>query len=361
MISIYYDVENLGNCDITFVIEQLVRNLGTTNKFQHYAYYDWILSPEMKSQYELLGIDCVSIRESYTSSKFKNQADIKISIDIIKNSYEKGEKYVVIVTGDNHFTTVVNTLKDRGIKVCIASGNNNCGKRLLESADLYIPLEAKRPKGLENGAYLALLKMFEESLDRSNAYSLLTSILDTLCCSYLCNLFKNDGIQLSTLISLIRHYMNLNTNSLGYRKPSDFARAATAYTNYCVAYQGYDSKVVKLFKRGYVKENYIEMSGLPVVNVNSKDYYCQISNFPDDFSVGKMVSILKRIKTNYSDLPEIMEYAELMKNIGILEIDGKEIKIVRRNYYRCAVRKYVTLKVQEQGISVNDSILSEFT
>lgn len=40
MISIYYDVENLGTFDLFFVVEQLVTQLGTFNEFKHYAYYD---------------------------------------------------------------------------------------------------------------------------------------------------------------------------------------------------------------------------------------------------------------------------------------------------------------------------------
>lgn len=313
----------------------------------------------MKSHFIILGAECISIRES-DSTRFKNQADIKLSVDLIKNSFEKDEPYVVIVSGDNHFLTVVNSLKERGIKVCVASSSLNCEKQLQESADRYIPLLLKRPKGNGSNAYLSVLKLFEDYLDLTDAHMLLVSILDIFCRSYIRNLFSSSGIQLSTLVSLIRHYMSFNAGSLGYRTAADFARAATANTDFCVAYQGTDCKEVKLFLRDFVDQKYTVMSDLPMVNVSTKDYYHQVSNLPEDFSIGKMLNVLNKIKGDLDGLPEVMEYVKIMKDVGIIEIKDKKIIITRRNYYSNAVRNYISSKVTEKGIPVDSSILDQF-
>lgn len=306
-----------------------------------------------------LGIECISISEA-DSKKLKNQADIKMSVDLIKNSYERHEPFVVIVTGDDHFLPVVNSLKQRGIKVCIASSNNSCGKQLQKSADQYIPLLLKRPKGTGSNVYLSVLKLFENSLDLTDAHMLLVSILNIFCRSYIRNLFSSSGIQLSTLVSLVRHYMSFNADSLGYRTAADFARAATANTDFCVAYRGTDCKEVKLFLRDFVDQKFTVMSDLPVVNVTTKDYYHQVSNLPEDFSIDKMLNVLNKIKGNFDDLPEIIEYVKIMKDIGIIEIKDKKMIITRRNYFANAVRNYISSKVTEKGIPVDESILHQF-
>lgn len=361
-INVYFDTENYGyKSDIHFLLEQLIKNIGVDNRFKFYAYGDWDSNPSAKLVYNLLNIDCVSIL-SPGISRVKNLADIRMSIDIASHCIEQEVDGIVIASGDIHFVSIVNKLKEKNIEVIIAAVGENTSSYLISCANYYIPVILRRPKGYENCFMFQLVELYRKKVNMADEIKFLNSVLDAIDNSYLENKFRSQGLDFSELMTLLKYcFPKFSPKKYGYKNSTEFVRSALSGTNFCIASRLNKSgdSTIKIFSRHQTPTDFCQLANLPLINVNSADYYLHITEMPENFSIDMLVLTLRSIRPSISKLAEEIQYVQLMEKCGIIQMDDNCYSIKRNNYYKYAIADYIRKKLEANGHDVDENIIKQ--
>jgi uncharacterized LabA/DUF88 family protein len=103
---------------------------------------DGVDQSKFKYSVENMGYEVKSKRpRPLPDGSHKADWDMQIAIDAL--ALADKVDVMVILTGDTDFVPLVYALKTRGVKVEILSFRENTGHELIESADVYIPINAE--------------------------------------------------------------------------------------------------------------------------------------------------------------------------------------------------------------------------
>lgn len=84
---------------------------------------------------------------------YKCNFDIEMTLDIVKTSFEVSPDIVVIVSGDSDFVPIVTELREKGIRVEVASFNRSMSRLLSNRCSGSICLDELIEEGDDDGDY----------------------------------------------------------------------------------------------------------------------------------------------------------------------------------------------------------------
>jgi len=343
--AVFYDLENIGftyksatfEKDFLFLqnnikksdfVGEIILQRAYMRKNEHVPFIESVLT---QHKVELVLVEPVS----NTSKKKTNLVDFKMGIDVTATVLRKRSvETVAVASGDSDFGFLCQQIKEMGKNLLIISNFNITGNILLDICDDWVSVKKQKIKpGVIESTINTRLIIEYKDVEFFEAFS---SFLGAMASDpFVRHCMREFGLPLPMFVSILKkHGIALpKYQELGFIN-------ITALVSVLLQKTGYECRYEKIYllskKELSSQENLLD----------------SIISKPHNYSREKMLHYYD-VLSQADSINELMEYAELMKRLGMI----KQNDLCYKRTFRASIRKHIRGLFEKANIDLDEDAL----